>query len=311
MSEKIKDYFEKGNFASVIKETLGSADPEDLLFRVLSLEALYKYDDALLQYYKSRNLVENWDLISSCKALLFLLVYFKKETELTMEVEHFKDFPYINQETEEFMKNIDKYVQHLKEYFNENNKDSAQNLADIKETLYNGNKEEQLYAIKKIYDLESQGISCLGIVSEYLKKKTVFDTNYALLLDYAIFAKLPDKIFFKKQDKYFSIIPAEYNTYLREMSEKLNDKIRYMSMTEKNISIVRYISVLARPTFIYLLPDKITVEDFDSLFASLIIECSKLYGVDVTTDDYLKSLVFNETKVNEFKAIISVVQNDF
>ena len=311
MSEKIKDYFEKGNFASVIKETLGSTDPEDLLFRVLSLEALHKYDDALLQYYKSRNLVENWDLISSCKALLFLLVYFKKETELTMEIEHFKDFPYINQETEEFMKNIDKYVQHLKEYFNENNQDSAQNLADIKETLYNGNKEEQLYAIKKIYDLESQGISCLGIVSDYLRKKTIFDTNYALLLDYAIFAKLPDKIFFKKQEKYFSIIPAEYNTYLREMSEKLNDKIRYMSMTEKNISIARYISVLARPTFIYLLPDKITVEDFDSLFAALIVECSKLYDVDVTTDDYLKSLVFNEAKVNEFKAIISIVQNDF
>lgn|SRR5574344_134243 len=311
MSEKIKDYFQKGDFVNVIKETSSSNDAEDLLFRILSFEALYKYDDALAEYYKNRSLVENWDLISSCKALVFLLVYFKKDNELTLEIEHFRDFPYINQETEEFMKNLDNYIIHLKEYFSESKEDVSENLTNIKETLFNGNKDEQLYAIKKIYDLESQGISCLGVVSEYLKTKTNFDTNYSLLLDYAIFAKLPDKLIFKKQGKYFSIVPADYTSYLKVLSEELNNKIKYMNMTEKNVSIIRYISVLARPTFIYVLPEKLRTEDLDSLMAALVIEGSKLYGVDITTDDYLKNLVFTESKVNDFKAIIAIVQNEF
>jgi|GEM_PF-2371405 hypothetical protein len=311
MSEKIKNFFQKGDYENVLKETTFSDDAEDLLFRILSFEALCKYKDALQEYYKSRNLVENWDLVSSCKALMFLLVYFKKDDELKKELEHFRDFPYINQETEEFMRNLDDYIVHLKQYFNESNKDSAQNLQDIKDALFSGNNDEQLYAIKKIYDLESQGISCLSIVSDYLKSTSKFDTNYALLLDYAIFAKLPDKILFRKKDKYYSIIPEEYTTYLKVLSQKLNEKVSYMNMTEKNISIVRYISVLARPTFIYMLPEKMTTEDLDSLLAALVIQGSKLYGADITTDDYLKSLVFTETKVKKFEEIINIVQNEF
>jgi len=311
MSEKIKDFFQKGDYENVLKETTFSDDAEDLLYRVLSFEALCKYKDALQEYYKSRNLVENWDLISSCKALMFLLVYFRKDEELKRELEYFRDFPYINQETEEFMQNLDNYVIHLKQYFNDSNKNPTQGFEDIRDALFSDSNDEKLYAIKKIYDLKTQGISCLSIVSDYLKSTTNFNTYYALLLGYAILANLPDKILFRKQDKYYSIIPEEYNSYLKELTLKLNEKISYMNMTEKNISIVRYISILVKPTFIYMLPDKIANEDLDSLLAALVIHGSTLYCADITSDDYLKSLVFTDAKVKKFKEVIDIVQNEF
>ena len=91
MSAQIKNLFEKGLFDEVISNTENSFDSEDLLFRILSLEALYRYDEALNNYYIHREAVENWDLISSCKALMFILIYFKKDDEIIKETEHFKN----------------------------------------------------------------------------------------------------------------------------------------------------------------------------------------------------------------------------
>ena len=75
MSKKIKELFEKGLYESILAEQIDVNDAEDLLFNILSLEATYKYEEALNEYYKSREKVEKWDLISSSKALFFLLIY--------------------------------------------------------------------------------------------------------------------------------------------------------------------------------------------------------------------------------------------
>jgi hypothetical protein len=311
MSAQIKNLFEKGLFDEVISNTENSFDSEDLLFRILSLEALYRYDEALNNYYIHREAVENWDLISSCKALMFILIYFKKDDEIIKETEHFKNMPYVNQQTEEFMQKLNDYIKSIKEYFYNSKDNNESNLAQIKEALFNGNNEEQLYAIKKIFDLEAQGISCKVLVVDYLKTKSDFNTNYALLLEYAIFAKVQERLIFKKDGKYFSIIPMDYSAYLISINDLLHSKLEYMKMTEKNVSIIRYISILARPTFMYLLPEKIQENDIDNMLAALVIEGSKMYGADITEDDYLKNLNFSDKKVKEFQKIISIVQNEF
>ena len=101
MSKKIKELFEKGLYESILAEQIDVNDAEDLLFNILSLEATYKYEEALNEYYKSREKVEKWDLISSSKALFFLLIYFKRYDDLEKEKEHFKSLPYVNQKTED------------------------------------------------------------------------------------------------------------------------------------------------------------------------------------------------------------------
>lgn len=311
MSKKIKDLFIDGMYETIINQKINYKDGEDVLYYILSLEAIHKYEDALDMYYKYRKIVENWDLISSSKALLYLLVYFKKFDLINDEIEHFKGLPYINQETEEYLNSMNEYVNQVTEYFNQSEPNKEANISMIKSMLYSSSKEEKLEAIKLILDLASQGIRCDEIVLDYLNSMAEFDSVYSILLEYAMCGGIAKRVTFKKDGKYYSIIPCEYSSYIKTMENIISEELKYMSRTMKNISVYNYISILFRPAFIYLLPEKISKEDLFCLLAAIVEESCGIFGVDPKQDNYYQELKFNQKNLNKYRAIVKTVENEF
>ena len=311
MSKKIKDLFVSGMYEAILNQPIDMSDGEDILYKVLSYEAIHKYEEALSLYYENRKIVENWDLISSSKALLYLLVYFKKFDNINEEKEYFRNLPYINQKTEEYLNSMDQYVNQVIEYFNQSEPNKETNINTIKSMLYSSSKEEKLEAIKLLLDLESQGVRCDEIVFDYLNSNIEFDSVYSILLEYSMFSKTNKRVTFKKEGKYFSIIPSEYASYIRTMENIISNKLKYMSSTMKNISVYNYVSILFRPAFIYLLPEKINENDLNCLLAAIIESACKIYGVDPSEDTYYKELEFDQNKLPKFKQLVKIVENEF
>ncbi len=311
MSKKIKDLFANGMYEAILNQPINTNDGEDVLYKILSNEAIHKYDEALALYYENRKIVENWDLISSSKALLYLLVYFKKYDKISEEKEYFRNLPYINQQTEEYLNSMDEYVNQVIEYFNQSEPNKEANIDTIKTMLYSQSKEEKLQAIKLLLDLESQGVRCDEIVFDYLNSTVEFDSIYSILLEYSMFGKKDKRITFKKEGKYYSIIPSEYANYIKTMEDIISSKLKYMSGTMKNISVYNYVSILFRPAFIYLLPEKINEADLNCLLAAIIESACNIYGVDPNEDNYYNELKFDQKKIPKFKAIVKTVENEF
>ena len=311
MSKKIKDLFANGMYEAILNQQIDINDGEDVLYKILSYEAIHKYDEALSLYYENREIVEKWDLISSSKALLYLLVYFKKYKKITEEKEYFRNLPYVNQQTEEYLNSMDEYVNLVIEYFNQSEPNKESNLDTIKTMLYSQSKEEKLEAIKLLLDLESQGVRCDEIVFDYLNTTIDFDSVYSILLEYSMFSKKDKRVTFKKEGKYYSIIPSEYADYIKSMETIISNELKYMSGTMKNISVYNYVSILFRPAFIYLLPEKIDELDLNCLLAAIIESACFIYGVDPNEDNYYKELKFDSKKLPKFKALVKTVENEF
>jgi len=311
MSKKIKENFENGLYELVIEETINSKNPEDILYRIMSFECMHDYKNSYNCYIENRVLVENWDIISSAKTLFYLLVEQNKDDLIPKEIEHFKDFSYVNQETEEFINNLENYINEIQENFKISKNHNNIDLDDIISKLNDGNRDEKLFAIQEIFNLEGKGISCDGIVADFLKKTSRFDTNYGLLLYYAITRKLNENVVFKKADKYYSMTPALFTDYVVETIAILNEKLKVMSSSEKNLSIIRYIILIAKPTFIYLLPYKINKKDIDTLMGALVATASDIFDVDYSQDPYYKTLTINQEIIEWFIEVIKEVQKDF
>src|SRR5574344_967835 len=193
---------------------------------------------------------------------------------------------------------------------------TARGNVDFDAFMYNGEessgvKEEKLYAIKKLFELESQGVSCKDVVVNYLETNMSFDSSYSLLLEYAMYAKVNKRITFKKNNRYYSIIPGDYYTYVSSFEKLLSSKLKEMSMTEKNISIFNYVSVIARPAFIYCLPDEIEENDLDSFIGALIKSACKMYSVSLNDDNYYKELNITKNKMDKYSDIVAIIESEY
>lgn len=311
MSKKIKDLYIDGMYENIINQKIDYEDGEDILYYILSLEAIHKYEEALGTYYKYREIVENWDLISSSKALLYLLVYFKKFKLINDEIEYFRGLPYINQETEEYLNSMNEYVDQVVEYFNQSEPNKEANISMIKSMLYSSSKEEKLGAIKLLLDLDAQGVKSYDIVLDYLNSTAEFDMVYSILLEYAMYGGVTKRITFKKNGNYYSLIPSEYTTYVKTMESYISDELKYMGRTMKNISVYNYISILFRPSFLYTLPEKLDKNDLYCLLSVIVEECCKIFGVDPTQDNYFSELKFKPENLEKYRAIVKTVENEF
>ena len=311
MSKKIKDLFINGMYESILNQKIDEKDGEDILYKILSFEAIHKYNEALDLYYENRKIVENWDLISSSKALLYLLVYFKKFDKISEEEEYFRNLPYVNQQTEEYLNSMDAYVNQVIEYFNQNKPNKEININTIKSMLYGSTKEEKLEAIKQLLDLESQGVRCDEVVYDYLTSTIKFDSIFSILLEYAMLGKMNKRITFKKDTIYYSIIPSEYTLYMQTMESIISSDLKYLSRTMKNISVYNYVSILYRPAFIYLLPEKIEKDDLQCLLAAIIENACDVYGLDPKEDNCYQELKINTEKMPRFRTLIKAVENEF
>lgn len=311
MSKKIKDLFINGMYESILNQKIDEKDGEDILYKILSFEAIHKYNEALDLYYENRKIVENWDLISSSKALLYLLVYFKKFDKISEEEEYFRNLPYVNQQTEEYLNSMDAYVNQVIEYFNQNEPNKEININTIKSMLYGSTKEEKLEAIKQLLDLESQGVRCDEVVCDYLTSTIKFDSIFSILLEYAMLGRMNKRITFKKDTIYYSIIPSEYTLYMQTMESIISSDLKYLSRTMKNISVYNYVSILYRPAFIYLLPEKIEKDDLQCLLAAIIENACDVYGLDPKEDNCYQELKINTEKMPRFRTLIKAVENEF
>ncbi len=311
MSKKIKDLFINGMYESILNQKIDEKDGEDILYKILSFEAIHKYNEALDLYYENRKIVENWDLISSSKALLYLLVYFKKFDKISEEEEYFRNLPYVNQQTEEYLNSMDAYVNQVIEYFNQNEPNKEININTIKSMLYGSTKEEKLEAIKQLLDLESQGVRCDEVVYDYLTSTIKFDSIFSILLEYAMLGRMNKRITFKKDTIYYSIIPSEYTLYMQTMESIISSDLKYLSRTMKNISVYNYVSILYRPAFIYLLPEKIEKDDLQCLLAAIIENACDVYGLDPKEDNCYQELKINTEKMPRFRTLIKAVENEF
>ncbi|MFA6755178.1 MAG: hypothetical protein WCR97_01530 [Bacilli bacterium] len=309
MSIKIKNLMISGDYYKVLQLTNGTTDPEDLIYRISSLRILGNYQEAIKEYYNSRNIVENYDLISSAKNLLFCLIYISDEPNLYKEIEYFKSYKYINQETEEFVRGIDNFVSKCKKFREDHEtNDDVMSYETLKNLLISNSEVDESYGIKKLIEMNKKGIIYEKCYFDYFSKKTDFTLNFSMMLYLSSLAKYDGNITFKKDGKYFTIKPIDLNEYIEKIFPVVIMKIKEMNSEEKNISLAQYSSILINPLFFYLLPEKIADNDVDNLVAASLIIGASIFKINLENDSFFKKLKVNETYVDKFLKIYEKIK---
>lgn len=200
--DSLKTLMDKKQYELVLKLTENSEDSLSLFYRLSALLAVNKINEALslIKYKKQILLAKPGILMKIHIEILCLLGKFEEAYE---ELNYYKELPYENQQTEELLRYLPKYIreEELKLY---RRKEVGQE--EIRKKLLSKDDNEVLAALDAVrgQNLNSFLLPILGIMKSYPKQMI---RAFALLL---LVAKRYDKIVqYLSNDKLIEVKPSE------------------------------------------------------------------------------------------------------
>lgn len=307
MNSEAEKKFLKRDFIGFLNDTSNTKNPDLILYRIIAYQALDKFEEAYKEYIKNRIIVEKKSLISSCKLFFILLFELKKTDNLIAEIEHFKDAPYVNQETEEFMQNLDKYVNDLKEYYNYHD-DLTFDEDELYRFFCSKNIDEQFYAISKLNNLANKGIVCTQIIINFFNNFPNYTLMHGMLIEYLVNTQCGLTVNFKKGSKYYSIRYEDYSSYFFKFKSEFGLLIDEFSKTEKNMSVIHYVLSVYLLLFLYIFPLQINEKDYDNFLAAMIKRSGQIYQINLNEDEFYNGLKKQDKKLDFFIEKLSKIE---
>lgn len=265
LRDKIVKLYSLGEFQKVIDEVQDFSDPVPVFFKLQSYIALNDFQNAYTLYLAYRDDLEDYNLQLSAKLYFFLLLKLKKSTKvLSDEIEHFKCRPYVNQETEEFLVNLDSFIFALKDSIQNESEEASEELdAEQIISMFKSNDPEMiLMAIN--YAFTNEKIKRLDLsnnVIEILDNKNEQNLAYWLLFEYLIWNHVDRNFVVKISDNYLTLNPSQLLIKKNTQARLINKIVEFIATHEKDISIRNYVVSTIDKGSYFLAPDYLTNED--------------------------------------------------
>lgn len=312
---KIIDLYSNCEFEKVIEEIKDLSDPILVFFKLKSYIALNDYQNAFSTYLSCREELENYDLQESGKMYFYILVKLNKPNKFIFdEIEYFKCRPYVNQETEEFLVNLDSFVFALKDSINEEKDDSNLELSveQILNMFKSHDPEIVLTAINYAFTNErTKRLDLANNVIGILENKTEQNITYWLLFEFLIWNNVDYNFIVKISDNYLTLNPSKLLVKKSTQAHLIDKIVDFIENNEKDISIKNYvISVIDKGSY-FLAPDYITNDDeLNSYIFACYRYVFKLFNMSKNEDslfDYFK-IRSNKTKADKYYKILFQVR---
>ena len=294
----IATMFDKQEFEEIIENFKNSLKYEDLLYVLSSYISLNNVGGAYEFYKKREKILEKTDFLASMNYLLLILALLNNNELVKREFERIKSIPYISQEVEEFIHDLDENYKKIKATTEEN---SSTNYNFIEE-LNSENCDDVIGAIKYIHENFKDKINSYGVVFyEAFTKRENFDLAKNFLLLELLETGLDKDISFFKNGKFYYINPKEYQVQYLTYEKKIDEMIKFVKRNEKVTNLIDDISYY----FISFLNNEIpTFFNNEQLETILYLAIRKAYmniSADINEDSIVKELKIDENLIKEYE----------
>lgn len=288
-----------------IEDNCNSSDPETIYDCFVCRMNSHRYFDSAYKYYKNnQNTIDSFRLIDASYSFLTLLVSLKKDDEAIDAIPHYQSLPYVDQKTEEYLRDLNHIVLDLIK-----KRDYAINERSIKTVDYYKDKFLRAQNHNEVISLVCE----IFRNNNYFKKSEICDMfefaygkhqnnqkSASCLLFSLIVLESKKNIVFSKNGKIYSFAPVdktkENNISMNVVNEVANDIRR----SEKNMTVSSISKSYTDIIGFYIVPEFLTIDDAQNFEAAVLYVANKLAGEDCKLDPVYQSLVIDEEKMQVF-----------
>lgn len=289
--KNIAELYEKEKFEEIIETFKDSKKYEEILYVLSSFLALNNIGGAYEVYQQKAKILEKTNFLAAMNYLLLILALLNNEELTKREFDRIKSLPYISQEVEEFIQDLDKNFEKIKAA-----------TIEISETNYNyidelnsDKVERVLEAIRYIHENFKDKINSYGVVFyEAFAKRENFDLAKNFLLLELLATGFDRDISFFKNGKFYYINPKEYQKQYNEYEMLVDNFIKFVKKTEKVTNLIDDITYY----FVSFINDQIptfyTQEDLETILYLSVRKAYQNVNSDMSDDEVVKKLKIDE-----------------
>jgi hypothetical protein len=302
MTEKakldLKKLFEESRYNEIVELLKDSKDPADIYARILACTYLGDDKRAIEIYDQDRDVLEKASLVQAGKVILAILLRLGNVGRARKEVEHFKEAPYVDQATEEWIDSLDGYID---EYlFKKSDYAKALTVSEIRNKLASSSLDDIVYAISLSQNSDYRGIDFLKLYEESLKARLNYDLAYAIIFEQLVLVGYDSELIFNFRGKKMFLNPKNLTSKERKAERLIYKAINEIKSAEKNVSVAGLAIQYMSNIFFFLIPDYLVEKDLASLEAASLIASSDEFKVDFHDDELFKSLQYDQNKVDDY-----------
>lgn len=301
--DSLKTLMDKNEYELVIKLTENSEDSLAIFYRVSAFIAIDKDSEALATIKEKRKILQG-HLSLLIKMHLELLCMLGKFDEAYDELKYYQELPYENQETEELLQGMNKYIRQ-----EERNLYIKREVGqdEISQKLLSNDDNDVLTAIDQVRSLPLENfILPLSHILKNHPRQAI--RSFTLLL--FVSRKYNKKISFLHIDKIIEVIPASLDEPFivsgfkdpKDLSMAFQDTFRDPSVTQNALHIISSYMIYIYPDKIPLIGDEIIVvfgylakdylksdnNDLENLCLSKGLDKTKIKDVTLLIKEQLK-----------------------
>ena len=300
--DSLKTLMDKKQYELVLKITENSHDSLSLFYRLSALLAVNRINDALALIKEKRStlLAKPGILMKIHIEILCLLGRFD---EAYQELNYYKELPYENQQTEELLNYLPKYIREEEKKLYKRQEVGQE---EIRKKLLSKNDTDVLTALNAVreLDLNSFLLPILNILKCYPKQMI---RSYALLL---LTAKSYDKVVsFLSQGQLIEVKPSELkDPFVLDNIGDIEAISQLFQNTYHNPSLVQNAVNILSSYLIYIYPNKVSYNENQLIviFGYLAQELLQINDTDIDKLCNERQLDKEETlkEINKIKALL-------
>lgn len=296
--KNIAEMFEKQEFEEIIEDFKNSNKYEEILYVLSSYISLNNVGAAYELYKKKEKIIEKENFISSMNYLFLILALLNNDDLVKREFSRIKSLPYISQEVEEFLRDLDSNYQKIKSATIEDNSSNYNFIDEL-----NGEKDENVIgAIKYIHENYKDQLAGYGVLFyEAFIKREKFDLAKNFLLLELLEIGFDKEISFFKNGKFYYINPKEYQKRYLEYERMIDDFIKYIRKNEKITNLIDDIIYYFVSFLNNEIPTFFKKEELETILYLAIRKSYQNINADFNDDLLVKELKIDENIIKNYE----------
>lgn len=296
--KNIAEMFEKQEFEEIIENFKNSNKYEEILYVLSSYISLNNVGAAYELYKKKEKIIEKENFISSMNYLFLILALLNNDDLVKREFSRIKSLPYISQEVEEFLRDLDSNYQKIKSATIEDNSSNYNFIDEL-----NGEKDENVIgAIKYIHENYKDQLAGYGVLFyEAFIKREKFDLAKNFLLLELLEIGFDKEISFFKNGKFYYINPKEYQKRYLEYERMIDDFIKYIRKNEKITNLIDDIIYYFVSFLNNEIPTFFKKEELETILYLAIRKSYQNINADLNDDLLVKELKIDENIIKNYE----------
>lgn len=296
--KNIAEMFEKQEFEEIIENFKNSNKYEEILYVLSSYISLNNVGAAYELYKKKEKIIEKENFISSMNYLFLILALLNNDDLVKREFSRIKSLPYISQEVEEFLRDLDSNYQKIKSATIEDNSSNYNFIDEL-----NGEKDENVIgAIKYIHETYKDQLAGYGVLFyEAFIKREKFDLAKNFLLLELLEIGFDKEISFFKNGKFYYINPKEYQKRYLEYERMIDDFIKYIRKNEKITNLIDDIIYYFVSFLNNEIPTFFKKEELETILYLAIRKSYQNINADFNDDLLVKELKIDENIIKNYE----------